>query len=80
MAPTAFFTRSGRRVGDTITANLDGQALHLKLVGEILDIQGDNILLRTTWSTLPGNPEAQTYEIQLRPGTNAKRGSTHRKR
>jgi putative ABC transport system permease protein len=71
VAPTAFFTRTGRRVGDTITANLDGRALQLKLVGEILDIQGDNILLRTNWGTLPGNPEAQSYEIQLRPGTNA---------
>jgi len=69
VAPTAFFTRTGRHVGDTITATLDGQDLRLRLVGEIFDIQGDNILLRTAWTTLPGNPEAQSYEIQLKPGT-----------
>jgi putative ABC transport system permease protein len=71
VAPTAFFTRTGRHVGDTITATLDGQDLRLRLVGEIFDIQGDNILLRTAWRTLPGNPEAQSYEIQLKPGTDA---------
>ena len=71
VAPTAFFTRTGRHVGDTITATLDGQDLNLRLVGEIFDIQGDNILLRTAWRTLPGNPEAQSYEIQLKPGTDA---------
>jgi putative ABC transport system permease protein len=71
VAPTAFFTRTGHHVGDTITATLDGQDLRLRLVGEIFDIQGDNILLRTAWTTLPGNPEAQSYEIQLKPGTDA---------
>jgi len=73
VAPTAFLTRTGHHVGDTITATLDGQDLHLRLVGEIFDIQGDNILLRTAWGTLPGNPEAQSYEIQLKPGTDADR-------
>ena len=69
VAPTAFFTRTGHRVGDTITATLDGQDQNLRLVGEILDSQGDNILLRTAWETLPGTPEATSYEIQLKPGT-----------
>lgn len=71
VAPTAFFTRTGHHVGDTITATLNGQELHLALVGEVFDIQGDNILLRTAWASLPGNPEAHQYEIQLRPGSNA---------
>ena len=69
VAPTAFFTRTSRHVGDTITATQDGQDLNIRLVGEILDIQGDNILLRTAWGTLPGTPEATSYEIQLKPGT-----------
>jgi len=69
VAPTAFYTRTGHHVGDTITATLDGQDLHLRLVGEIFDIQGDNILLRTAWGTLPGSPEALSYEVQLKPGT-----------
>jgi putative ABC transport system permease protein len=68
-APTAFFTRTGHHVGDRITATLNGQDLNLRLVGEILDSQGDNILLRTAWETLPGTPEATSYEIQLKPGT-----------
>ncbi|HVS04643.1 MAG TPA: FtsX-like permease family protein [Candidatus Dormibacteraeota bacterium] len=71
VAPTAFFTRTGQHVGDTITVTLSGQDLHLRLVGEIFDIQGDNVLLRTAWGSLSGNPEAHQYEIQLRPGTNA---------
>ncbi|HKV30552.1 MAG TPA: FtsX-like permease family protein [Candidatus Dormibacteraeota bacterium] len=71
VAPTAFLTRTQHRLGDTITASLNGQDLSLRLVGEIFDIQGDNILLRTDWGSLPGNFEAQQYEIQLRPGTNA---------
>ena len=71
VAPTAFFTRTRQHLGDTITANLEGQDLHLVLVGEIFDIRGDNILLRTAWGTLPGHPEAQDYEIQVRPGTSA---------
>jgi putative ABC transport system permease protein len=69
VAPTAFFTRTGHRVGDTISATVDGQDLNLRLVGEILDSQGDNILLRTAWGTLPGASEATSYEIQLKPGT-----------
>jgi putative ABC transport system permease protein len=69
VAPTAFFTRTGHRVGDTISATVDGQDLNLRLVGEILDSQGDNILLRTAWGTLPGTSEATSYEIQLKPGT-----------
>jgi putative ABC transport system permease protein len=71
VAPTAFFTRTGHHLGDTITATVNGQDLRLKLTGEIFDNRGDNVLLRTDWGSLPGNPEAQQYEIQLRPGSNA---------
>ena len=71
VAPTAFLTRTGHHLGDTITANSNGRDMRLTLVGEIFDQQGDNILLRTTWATLPGTPQAQQYEIQLSPGTDA---------
>ncbi len=40
----------------------------IKLVGEIFDQQGDNILLRTGIETLPGRTAVWNYEIQLRPG------------
>jgi len=71
VAPTAFFTRTGRHVGDSITVSLYGKAVPLKLVGEIFDQQGDNILLRTDIETLPGRTVVWNYEIQLRPGSDA---------
>ncbi len=69
VAPTAFFTRTGYRVGDSITASLYGQPMPIKLVGEIFDQQGDDILLRTGMETLPRPAAVGDYEIQLRPGS-----------
>jgi putative ABC transport system permease protein len=69
VAPTAFFTRTGRHIGDSISASLYGQTVTIKLVGEIFDQQGDNILLRTAIETLPGRTAVWNYEIQLRPGS-----------
>jgi putative ABC transport system permease protein len=69
VAPTAFFSRLGRHVGDTITANFYGTPVQLKLVGEIFDQQGDDILLRTGFDSVPGNVVAWNYEVQLKPGT-----------
>src|SRR5215472_2912458 len=69
VAPTAFFTRTGHHVGDTITADFYGTPVQLKLVGEIFDQQGDDILLRTDFASIPGKPVAWNYEVQLRPGT-----------
>ena len=69
VAPTAFFTRTGRHIGDSISASLYGQPMTIKLVGEIFDQQGDNILLRTGIETLPGRTAVWNYEIQLRAGS-----------
>ncbi len=69
VAPTAFFTRLGRHVGDTITVDFYGTSARLKLVGEIFDQQGDDILLRTSFDSVPANLVAWSYEVQLRPGT-----------
>ena len=71
VAPTAFFTRTGDRVGDTIAIFFYGQPVQLKLVGEIFDQQGDNILLRTGFDSLPRHLVPWSYQIQLRPGTDA---------
>jgi putative ABC transport system permease protein len=73
VAPTAFFTRTGHRVGDTITADFYGTPVQLKLVGEIFDQQGDDILLRTSFDSVPGKLVAWDYDVQLRPGTDAVR-------
>jgi putative ABC transport system permease protein len=69
VAPTAFFTRTGRHIGDSISASLYGQPITIKLVGEIFDQQADNILLRTGIETLPGRTTVWNYEVQLRPGS-----------
>jgi putative ABC transport system permease protein len=69
VAPTAFYTRLERHVGDTITADFYGTPVQLKLVGEIFDQQGDDVLLRTDFSSVPGDLVAWNYEVQLRPGT-----------
>jgi putative ABC transport system permease protein len=71
VAPTAFFARTGSHVGDQIQVGLYGQPIRLRLVGEIFDSQGDNILLRTSFASLPVNLVAWNYEVQLRPGTDA---------
>jgi len=71
VAPTAFFTRLGRHVGDTITADFYGTPVQLKLVGEIFDQQGDDILLRTGFDSVPGKLVAWNYDVQLKPGTDA---------
>jgi putative ABC transport system permease protein len=69
VAPTAFFARTGHQVGDTIIVSFYGQPVRLTLVGEIFDSQGDNILLRTGFDSLPGKLATWSYEVQLRPGT-----------
>jgi putative ABC transport system permease protein len=69
VAPTAFFTRTGYHLGDTVDALLYGTPVQLKLVGEIFDQQGDDILLRTSFASLPARLAIWSYEVQLRPGT-----------
>jgi putative ABC transport system permease protein len=69
VAPTAFLTRTGYHIGDRIDASLYGTPVQLKLVGEIFDQQGDDVLLRTSFGSLPAKLATWSYEIQLRPGT-----------
>lgn len=71
VAPTAFFTRTGHHVGDLITADFYGTPAQLRLVGEIFDQQGDDVLLRTSFDSVPGNLVAWDYDVQLKPGTDA---------
>lgn len=71
VAPSAFFTRTGHHVGDTITANFYGTPVQLKLVGEIFDQQGDDILLRTGFDSVPLKLATWEYEVQLKAGTDA---------
>ena len=73
VAPTGFFTATGHHIGDRLTADLQGQAVPLTLVGEIFDVQGDGVLLRTRYDSLPGTLVPTMYEIQVRPGTDINR-------
>ena len=66
---TAFLTQTGHHVGDTVTGSLYGQPVAFKLVGEIFDPQRNNLLLRTSFESLPLNLVAWDYEVQLRSGT-----------
>jgi putative ABC transport system permease protein len=73
VAPTKLLSQAHLAVGQTITARLAGRQVRLRLVGEILDQTGDDLLLRGDWSTLaavaPGI-EPDQYEVAIKPGTN----------
>jgi len=74
VAPTKLLRQAGLAVGDTVTAHLHGRAVRLRVVGEILDQTGDDLLLRGGWATLAAaDPRAEpdSYEVGLTPGTDA---------
>jgi putative ABC transport system permease protein len=76
VAPTRFLRQSGLHVGDTFTVvtRPSGGTVRLTLVGEILDEQEDDVLLRGDWTALAAaEPRAQldSFEIQLRAGADA---------
>ena len=71
VAPTKLLQQARLTVGETITAHLHGQAMRLRIVGEIFDQQNDDLLLRGDWTTLTAvDPSVQPtdYEIQLHRG------------
>ncbi len=73
VAPTKLLAQMHMSVGESFTAQAQGHAVRLHIVGEILDQADDNLLLRGAWSALtalsPGI-EPSTYEVALKPGTN----------
>jgi putative ABC transport system permease protein len=72
-------TQAHLHVGDRFTAHLNGKALRLHLVGEILDQDNNDLLLRGGWSALAAaDPSIQpgSYEVQLRPGTDPQQYAT----
>jgi putative ABC transport system permease protein len=71
VAPTALMTAAHLNLGDEITINLPDRQVSLRLVGEILDQTNDNMLVRADASNLGLNVEANQYEVQLKPGTDA---------
>jgi putative ABC transport system permease protein len=74
VAPTKVFTQGHLKIGDMVTARIQGTPVRLRLVGEIFDQTGDDLLLRGTWATLTAaSPGLQPdeYEVGLTPGANA---------
>jgi len=74
VAPTKLLRQARLAVGDTVTARLHGQAVRLRVVGEILDQTDGDLLLRGGWATLAAaDPLAEPgfYEVGLKPGADA---------
>ncbi len=74
VAPTKLLRQARLAVGDTMTARLHGNPVRLRIVGEILDQTGDDVLLRGDWATLAAvDPRVEPgfYEVGLKPGADA---------
>ncbi len=72
---TAFLAQAGLSVGDSVTVSVGGQAVSVRIVGEVFDPQGnDQPALITSWQTLGGTAAGLTiaqYDVGLRPGVDA---------
>jgi putative ABC transport system permease protein len=65
-----FLRQRGLAVGDTITLQLPGKSLQVRIVGKALYNSGDEVL--SNWQTLAlvaPDLRASTYEIKVKPGT-----------
>jgi putative ABC transport system permease protein len=76
VAPTRLLDEAHLTVGQSIVARLGSHAVRVKVVGEILDQENGDLLLRGDWSTLAptglqANPDQ--YEVGLKAGANANR-------
>ncbi|MEY9876552.1 putative ABC transport system permease protein [Streptacidiphilus sp. MAP12-33] len=73
VVPQAFLTTYGVHVGDTVTLTENGRTASVRLVGEVLSL--DNKLLTDEGSltslALPLVPDARSFAIDLKPGTDA---------
>jgi putative ABC transport system permease protein len=70
--PTYFLNATGKTVGDTVTITFGGRPIPVRIVGQIFDYSGLEMV--TDWATLaradPGLA-AGTFDVELRPGTSA---------
>ena len=77
VAPTAVFTQTGLRLGDSMEVTSGGRSITVRLVGEIFDTveeTRDHIVLRGAWSDLlvldPGARPTR-WEVQPASGTSS---------
>jgi putative ABC transport system permease protein len=68
--PSRFLNQRGLALGDTITVELNGQHTQVRIVGVVLVNNADTVF--ADWQTLTvlaPNARADTYEVQLKSGT-----------
>ncbi|MEV8332366.1 FtsX-like permease family protein [Streptomyces niveus] len=72
VVPTQFLAATGTAVGDEVTLHVQGSAVTVRVVGEVLDPRMDGMLVYTDAATLtravPGLP-ATGHHIAVSPGT-----------
>lgn len=71
VVPTRFLTLTGAEVGDTVSLNVDGSTVNVRIVGEVFDSPGDAKRVYTTTSTLAtADPDLQptSHHIAVRDG------------
>ncbi|MGI8610596.1 MAG: FtsX-like permease family protein [Candidatus Dormibacteria bacterium] len=71
VVPQALLDAGKKRLGDSIVLSLDGRQERLRIVGVIFDTSGDNLLVRTDWTsftTLAPGATPASYDIQLASG------------
>ncbi|MDT7797651.1 MAG: putative transport system permease protein [Actinomycetota bacterium] len=65
VVPTAFLTATGTHIGDPVTLYVQGEAVTVRLVGEVFDTRHDGM---TVYTALP-KLRPDTFYVSLRPGT-----------
>jgi len=72
VVPTRLLQATGDRVGDTLTLTAQGRSVGVRITGEVFDLHDQGLDVLTDLSTLtalsPGT-EPDTYDVELRPGT-----------
>ncbi|MFI8962600.1 FtsX-like permease family protein [Streptomyces sp. NPDC053493] len=74
VAPTNFLRATGKAVGDTITLSEQGRTVRLTLVGEIFDLGGHGMTLRTdaaSAAALRARHLPSTFQVRLAEPTDA---------
>jgi putative ABC transport system permease protein len=75
VVPTNFLSITGTAIGDTVTINVAGHAIRVRIVGEVFDTSRRGLDMLTDWRTLAAvDPHLvpSSYDVGLRPGTNPK--------
>jgi putative ABC transport system permease protein len=74
IVPTNFLSITGTAIGDTVTINVAGHAIRVRIVGEVFDTSNRGLDMLTDWRTLAAaDPHLfPSYDVGLRPGSNPK--------